>query len=298
MKVVRTVTPEEALRHCRDLTRARARNFYHGLKLLPEPRRSALYAVYAWMRVADDIADDVANDPDAARTQIARYREETRRAFAGRADGGDPILVALRETAARYPIAVEHFDAMLDGQLDDLDGRAYHTFADLRQYCKRVAASVGLVCIEVWGYDDDRAPALAVDRGIAFQLTNILRDFVEDAAMGRVYLPAEDFARHGLTPTSLRGWADPRRCRSFLEQQIERAESYYARSAALDAMIDAACLPTLWAMTEIYHGLLERMKSDPMQLVCGPRVRLTAINKGAIALRARLRSRGARPAPR
>lgn len=293
MKGDASIGADDAFRYCRELTRARARNFYHGLKLLPEPRRSALYAIYAWMRAADDIADDGPSDVKEARARVVAFREQTRRALGGTVDAADPILVALRETAARYPIPMEQFDAMLDGQLEDLDGCVYRAFADLRRYCERVASSVGLICIEIWGYDDARARDLAIDRGIAFQLTNILRDFVEDEANGRVYLPAEDFARHHLTPEALRGWAAPERCRRFLEEQIERAESYYRSSVGLDAMIDPSCVPTLWAMTEIYHGLLLRMQSDPAQLVRGPRVRLTAISKGAIAIRARLRSRGA-----
>jgi phytoene synthase len=294
MTTLATNSPEAALRYCRDLTRRRARNFYYGLKLLPEPQRSALYTIYAWMRRADDLADDARDGADAARARIDALRRDTMGALAGAPAGRDAVLVGLREVAARFPLDPAHFNAMLEGQLEDLEGRRYETFEALREYCYRVAATVGLICINVWGYDDPRAPRLAVERGIAFQLTNIVRDFVEDYDAGRVYLPAEDFARHGIAPDDLRRFAPAETCRRFLLEQIERAEAHYRRSEALDGMIAPACRPTLWAMTTIYHRLLARMRRDPEQVVRGPRVRLTALNKGTIAIQARFRARGAR----
>jgi phytoene synthase len=287
--------PDEALRYCRDLTRRRARNFYYGLKLLPEPQRWALCAVYAWMRRADDLADGASRvDVELARRGIADFRRATADVFDGGVVGDDAVLISLREVTALYPVRVEHFHAMLDGQLDDVSRCRYETFEDLRDYCYRVASTVGLICITIWGYRDKRAPELAVDRGIAFQLTNVLRDFVEDHDAGRVYLPAEDFRRHGLEPAALRRWADGPRCEQFMIEQIGRAESYYRSSQPLDEMINPTCVPTLWAMTRIYHGLLEKMRKNPAQLVSGPRVRLTGTRKAMIALRARWRARGMR----
>ncbi|MDY7109521.1 MAG: phytoene/squalene synthase family protein [Planctomycetota bacterium] len=296
MTTLQTTNPAEAMRYCRDLTRRRAKNFYYGLKLLPEPQRSALYAVYAWMRRADDLADGPRRvDTELARARLEDFRRATTAVFDGGGIDDDPVLISLREVADRYPIRLEHFEAMLDGQLDDLIHRRYDTFDELREYCYRVASTVGLICITIWGYDDEHAAMLAVDRGIAFQLTNVLRDFVEDDDIGRVYLPAEDFARHGLDPAALRRWADEPRCRRFVLEQVERAESFYRRSQPLDDLIDRDCLPTLWAMTAIYRGLLAKMKRDPRQIVSGPRIRLTAAHKGLIALRARWRARaGAR----
>jgi phytoene synthase len=261
--------PAAAMQYCRDLTRRRARNFYYGLKLLPEPRRSAMYAIYAWMR-------------------IEALRRATDHAFTGE-PGDDPVLIGIADTASRFPIRAEHFHDMLDGQLDDLAGRTYTTFDELREYCQRVASSVGLICIEVWGYRGDDAPAMARDLGIAFQLTNILRDYVEDYDAGRVYLPDEDFAEHDLTPDDLRHWRQPERCLAMLNAQIERAESFYRRADRLDERIEHGSLPTLWAMRAIYHRLLEKIRRDPAQLIRGPRIGLTKMQKGAIALRARLR---------
>jgi phytoene synthase len=276
-----------ALRYCREVTRRRARNFYHGLKLLPEPQRSALFTVYAWMRRADDLVDTAADaSADVASGRLAELRTATDAALAGRADPDDPVLVGLQHTAHRFPLDGVQLHAMIDGQLDDLAGTTYETFDDLLVYCRRVASSVGLVCIGIWGFDDPEAPDRAVERGIAFQLTNILRDVREDHGRGRVYLPADEFARHDLTPAALLELDDPARCHRFLDEQIERAEWYYRCSAPLDAMIAPACRPALWAMTAIYHRLLGRMSHDPLRLVRGPRVRLSALNKGSIAIRA------------
>jgi phytoene synthase len=295
---LQTTSPAQAMRYCRDLTRRRAKNFYYGLKLLPEPQRSALYAIYAWMRRADDLADGSGDvEPEVVRARIEAYRRATIAVFDGHEIGDDPVLISLREVAREYPVRLEHFDAMLDGQLDDLAHHRYETFDDLRDYCYRVASTVGLICITIWGYHDERAETLAIDRGIAFQLTNVLRDFSEDYDVGRVYLPAEDFARHGLDAAVLRRWADRPSCRQFVLAQVQRAESYYEQSQPLDDVIDSACLPTLWAMTAIYRGLLAKMRRDPQQIVTGPRIRLTGAQKGLIALRARWRARGRGPRP-
>ena len=289
---------EHARRYCRAVTRRRAGNFYYGLKLLPEPQRSALYAVYAWMRRADDLADEVDGDVDAARAALVRLKRQTDEALAGQPPIHDPVLVGLQQTSQRFNLSPACFHDLIEGQLDDLCGRSYGTFDDLREYCYRVASTVGLICVEIWGYRDERVPQLAVGRGIAFQLTNILRDFVEDYDAGRVYLPAEDFARHDLRPDELRQWCDEARCRAFLGEQIERAGSFYERSQALDALVDPECLPTLWAMTTIYRRLLEKMRLEPAQIVLGSRIRLSAVSKGAIALRARWQARPGRAATR
>lgn len=280
-------TVAEALEHCRCVTRRRARNFYYGLKLTPEPQRSALYSVYAWMRRADDLVDGDAGGPEGRRGKIERFRAATESALAGRAADNDPLWIALADTAAQFDLDRNAMATMLEGQIEDLAEPIYDTFQQVREYCYRVASTVGLVCISVWGYDDPVARDLAVDRGIAFQLTNILRDYKEDFDGGRVYLPLEDFTRHGITPKCLRGWEEPDPCRRFVLQQVARAKSYYRRSAALDGMITPACRPTLWAMTTIYGGLLRKIERLPRRIVADQRLRLRSWQKGAIALRAR-----------
>ncbi|HMN95702.1 MAG TPA: phytoene/squalene synthase family protein [Phycisphaerales bacterium] len=294
---------------CEAITRRRARNFYYGMKLTPAPKRAAMYAVYAWMREADDLADAGAPTgagagPAAEREvvdaaerirRIEALRVRTRRLFAGELpptgaahSASVATWIAMADTVRRHRLSIEPFLEMLDGQREDVEGRVYATFSELRGFCHRVASTVGLVCISIWGYEDDRAVGLAIERGVAFQLTNILRDFREDHERGRVYLPTEDFERHGLAPATLAAWADPDRCRSFMLEQIDRAKERYAASSALDELVEAECRPTLWAMTRIYRGLLDRIEADPSQIAGRRRIRLSSFVKASIALRARI----------
>jgi phytoene synthase len=156
----------------------------------------------------------------------------------------------------------------------------------LRKFCYQVAGTVGLVCIRIWGFRGQEAIKLAVERGIAFQLTNILRDLREDLDSDRCYLPLAEFRAMELTPEMVRAWSEPDRCAEFIRAQCERARAHYDRSAPLDAMIDATCLPTLWAMTEIYKGVLAKIEADPQLAVRG-RARLSTLRKVWIALRAK-----------
>jgi 15-cis-phytoene synthase len=284
-----TTDLSQAFEHCRLVCKREARNFYHGLRLSPEPQRSALFTVYAWMRAADDLVDDAnGEDADDVRQHIEAFRAATDRALASEPDHGDPLWIAIAEVARRFRLAPQHVHAMLDGQLDDVAHVQYETFDDLYTYCYRVASIVGLICIEIWGYEDPAARELAVARGVAFQLTNIIRDYAQDFDAGRVYLPREDFQKHGLTPGELRQWASPEKCQAMMQQQIARAETFYQQSMPLDQMITPGCRPTLWAMTSIYHNLLRKMARDPSRIMNGRRVRLSALRKSAIALRAQL----------
>jgi phytoene synthase len=282
-----------AIAECERITRTRARNFWYGLRLTPEPQRSAMYAIYAWMREADDLADAEGIADDERVRRIAQFRHDTDAALAGRPPGGRPTWRALSWVASRHELSPRDFHDMLDGQLGDVGEVRVATWDDLRGFCYRVASTVGLVCIRVWGYSDPAAPALAVDRGIAFQLTNILRDYREDFDLGRVYLPAEDFRRMDLTPEMLRRWSPAPQCEEFMRAQCDRAAQFYERSAALDRMVTPSCAPTLWAMTEIYRALLVRIRADPSEVVGSRRVRVPAWRKAFIAWRASRRSREA-----
>jgi phytoene synthase len=285
---------DEAVRTCRLITRQRARNFYYGLKLSPEPQRSALYVVYAWMRRTDDLTDDGAAPPAAAAGGVRDWRARTEAALRGGEAGGDPVLLALADCARRFPLDPVHFHDMLDGQLDDLSRSAIDTAAQLETYCRRVASTVGRICISIWGYENARAERLAEERGIAFQLTNIIRDYRQDFDQGRVYLPRERFEAHALAPRELREWSHPPRCRRFMDEQIEVARAHYARSEGLEALLTPACRPSLWVMTEIYRRLLARMAARPEAVIGPRRVRLSSLEKGALALRATWRARALR----
>ncbi len=290
-QVIDALAPEDralapVLAACGEITRTQARNFWYGLKLTPEPQRSAMYVIYAWMRAADDLADAAGFSPEERVRRIAQFRAATDEALAGRVPDESPIWRGLAWVARRHELAPQDFHDMLDGQLTDVGTPTYETWDDLRAFCYRVASTVGLVCIRIWGYEGVDAPALAIDRGIAFQLTNILRDYSEDYDMGRVYLPADEFRRMDLTPADLRAWRQPELCAEFVRAQCERAQHFYDGSAALDRMITPSCLPTLWAMTEIYHGILLKVRARPHAVASGQRVRLSTPRKAWIAFRA------------
>lgn len=287
----------EAFAACAQVVRSRARNFYYGLRLTPEPRRSAIYSVYAWMRAADDAADAPASIGDR-RAALARFAANTERLLRREAvESPEPFWHALGATIAHFPVPARVFRDMLAGLEDDLAARPVTTEADLERYCYRVASTAGLACLSIWGLrpgaDRERAEALAIRRGQAFQRTNILRDFAQDFddTPRRVYLPAEAFARHGLTPESLRAWSEPSRCAALVLEQAAIARAHYDGSAELESLVSADCAPTLWAMTRIYSGLLGVIEADPARIVSAARVRLSSASKAAIALRAAWGSR-------
>ncbi len=288
---------------CERIVRERAKNFWYGLRLTPEPKRSAMYAIYAWMREADDIADEPGHSVADRRARLERFRGDTDAALEGRVPSDRAVWVALAEVAPRYRLVAKDFHDMLDGQLADLgDGPNPEvcpeecqvrcaTWDDLRLVCYRVASTVGLVCIRVWGYRDEAlaesAIRCAIDRGIAFQLTNILRDVREDHANGRTYLPAEEFARFGISPEALLSWRDEDRCLAFMEFQIRRARALYDGSESLESMISPDCVPTLWALTQIYQRLLQRIERNPRRVTGDDRVRLPTWEKLWVGFKAK-----------
>lgn len=291
---------------CRDLTRAAARNFYHGLKLLPEPKRSQMYALYAYMRLLDDIADeDDGRSRDQRLADLEVWREQTADAFAGRvpeptgapaAGGGDDggIWPAVVDLVRQRSIPRHLFDAAIAGQRRDLDAPNFDTFAELREYCYQVAGVVGVASVHVWGFaGGDETVALAVDRGLAFQLTNVLRDLRTDAALGRTYLPRLELAAAGVTVEQIRAGRGGPAFVAFVRDQVARAERYYERSAPLESRIEIDSRPTLTAMTEIYHGLLRKIARDPERIL-RERVSLSLFNKLWIAARAKQAERASR----
>jgi len=271
---------------CRTITRARAANFYWGLRLMPEPRRSALYTIYAWMREADDIVDGSAARGTTVSSEIDSFRISTVDALTGQTNSREPLWRALAAVAREYPLDPADFHTMIDGQVADLQSRRLMDWSELRGYCQQVASTVGTVCVRIWGFSDPRALLLAQDRGIAFQITNIVRDVVEDISLGRVYIPKENFDRVGITPEELCAWSKPAQCELLMRDMIELAREHFVRSEALDGMIDPSGRPTLWALTEIYRGLLDRIARDPSQIV-RKRVSVPTFHKLMIAFRAR-----------
>ena len=274
---------------CERLTRTQARNFYYGLKLLPEPKRSAMFALYAYMRLVDDIADDDSNGRTIQQRlgELETWREQTHAILDGRrATDAHPLWPAFAEMVQSYRMPRHLFDDVIAGQRQDLEPEPFANFAQLHQYCYRVAGVVGLASIYIWGFEGGiDTQNLAIDRGLAFQLTNILRDLKEDADRGRTYLPLEDLEAFHLTEADLR---DPRGGEGFsrlMRFQIDRAESYYRRSEPLEDRIQRDSRPTLTAMTQIYHGLLKKVAAEP-ERVLRERVSLSLVRKLMIGWRA------------
>ena len=280
---------------CANTVRARARNFYHGLRLTPEPRRGAIYSIYTWMRAADDLADAPASAAER-RLRLGHFREQTERVLSGQrpAEGDEAFWSAFGATCASYPIQHGIFTDMLDGLDDDLETVAYRDDEQLHRYCYRVAGTAGLACLWIWGLregaDPEQARELALRRGQAFQRTNILRDFAQDydATPSRVYIPADAFSRRGLTPAAVRAWERPDDCAALVLEQAAMTREHYKASDALESLIDPECSPTLWAMTRIYSGLLELIEREPQRIASDRRIRLTGTKKASIALGAAL----------
>jgi phytoene synthase len=293
---------ERSRRYCEQITRAAAKNFYYGLKLLPEPKRSAMFAVYAYMRLVDDIADEEDGRSHEQRVaDLEQWRRQTQAALAGQQPAAgaasgerDAVWPAFIDVARRYALPAPIFDAVIAGQCQDLAPITFGTFEQLHDYCYQVAGVVGLASIYIWGFEGGReTEELAIARGVAFQLTNILRDLREDAARGRLYLPREDLGRFGLSEADLQT-ADGGGARflDLMRFEIERAESYYAKSRELEQRIGRDSRPTLIAMTEIYHGLLKKVAAEP-QRVLRERVSLSLLHKLRIGWRATRTGRGA-----
>jgi len=258
----------EAYRTCTQIARREAKNFYYAFLALPKPKRDAICAVYAFMRHADDLCDDESRSREQRKADLAAWLQSWRSAAAGQPTS-DPVFIALADAGQRFSIPLELLDHLVHGTAMDLDapgGGAYDTyatFADLRRYCYYVASVVGLVCIRIFGYSDPRAEALAEETGLAFQLTNILRDVREDAARGRIYLPMDELQQHGIRVedlTALRGGGQiTPALRALLESIALRAEHFYRSGRQLLPLIASDARPALWVLITIYHDLLRRI---------------------------------------
>jgi phytoene synthase len=269
----RTATTMElnaAYAACRAIARREAKNFYYAFVALPEPKRNAICAIYAFMRQADDLADDEGLLLSDRREQLNAWIAEWRAASVG-SETNDPVFIAVRDAMQRYAIPLTLLDELIAGVTMDVDAGdrngpdTYATFTDLYRYCYLVASVVGLVCIRIFGYTDVRAEKLAEETGIAFQLTNILRDVAEDAERNRVYLPLEDLQAHGVELDSLlhrqKGTGPTANERALLREMGQRAEGYYKSAQALMPLIDKESRPALWVLVEIYHALLKQIES-------------------------------------
>ncbi len=281
---------EMAYSVCRSIARSAAKNFYYGIVVLPRRNRNALCAVYAYMRRCDDIADDNTLSPDDRHNKLAEWLDKAHRAMAAMPTD-DPVLLALTDAQRTYQIPIGLLDQLAFGTAADLGYAApefssgaplvarYQTFEELRQYCYGVASVVGLVCIRIFGYRDPAAEPLAERCGLAFQLTNIVRDVKEDVGMGRVYFPQEDLAQFGLAAADLAApQVDFARVRALLAMEADRARDFYRAGEELIPLVNEDSQPELWVLITIYRRLLEKIASNQYD-VFGERVRLTVREK-------------------
>jgi phytoene synthase len=259
---------ERSYEHCRRVARSQARNFYYSFVLLSKPQRDAMCAIYAFMRYCDDLSD---GPGPSSRASMDEWRKELDAALEGRY-GPNACWPAFHDAVQRYRIPHEYFREMIDGVSSDLEPRRIETFDELYRYCYQVASVVGLTITHVFGYDSAKALLLAEKCGIAFQLTNIIRDVKEDQERGRCYLPREDRERFP-------------ELRDLLAFEGARARAYYEESAPLVGLVRRESRASLWALIEIYRRLLQRIERSGYD-VMSRRIRLSTFEKMAIVLRA------------
>jgi phytoene synthase len=263
---------------CRQVARTRARNFYYSFLLLSRPQRDAMCAIYAFMRYCDDISEG----EGASREAIERWRRDLDRALAGEY-GDNPLWPAFHDTVQRYRIPCPYFQEMISGVSSDLEPRQIESFDELYRYCYQVASVVGLTIIHIFGFESQEALPLAEKCGIAFQLTNILRDVREDAENQRIYIPLEDIRRFG---ADLRKRDD--NFIRLLDFEAERARHYYDESRPLVELVHQGSRASLWALIEIYRRLLERIERSNFD-VLSRRIRVPAWEKIAILISGKFR---------
>jgi 15-cis-phytoene synthase len=270
---------ERSFTYCRQIARSRAKNFYYSFLLLTPQQRRAMCAIYAFMRYCDDLSDE----PGANAAAMERWRAEMEEALDGRFSE-HPVWPAFHYTVRRFGMPRQYFRDMIDGVASDLVPRRMETFDELYRYCYQVASVVGLTTVHIFGFDTPSALPLAEKCGVAFQLTNILRDIREDAERGRIYLPAEDLRSFGVTEDDLRAGNRSEPLLKLLGFEAERARRYYAESRPLLDLVHPRSRPSLLALITIYSRLLERIEETNYD-VFSHRVRLAAIEKSWIMLR-------------
>lgn len=274
---------------------SRATSFYYAFVVLPRPQREAIIAVWDFCRAVDDVVDEPeVQDPEDIRATLNQWRDELARCYGGAPQ--TPQGIALQPWIRHFNLSRQPFSDLIDGVEMDLDRSRYETFADLREYCWRVASTVGLICIEIFGQRSDRAREYAVNLGIALQLTNILRDVGSDAERGRIYLPQEDLRRFGCTDDELRTGTLTAAVRQLMAFEARRATEYYGKAASLREELDARPLVAAEIMGRIYHETLHRIERAGYD-VFSQRIRVPRARRIAIALSTWTRAMFGRHAP-
>lgn len=285
-----TMTAAEAQLFCTNLTKQSGSNFYYSFLFLPKARRDAMYTVYAFCKAVDSAVDEPPPGSDP-KEELRRWRAELDAVYGG--SPAWPIMISLAHHAKALSIPKAYFEELIKGVEMDLVKRRYETFDELSLYCYRVASIVGLICLHVFGPTTPHAQDYAVDLGMAFQLTNILRDLGTDAEQDRIYLPREDLAHFGYSEADLLQRKDSPQLHELVRFEAGRARQYYAKArAALESLpaSDRRALTVAEIMRAVYSRILDRIERPDHQIF-GPRVRLSTSNRLALAAGAWLRSR-------
>ncbi|HEY7128706.1 MAG TPA: presqualene diphosphate synthase HpnD [Nitrospira sp.] len=285
-----TMTVAAAQAYCTNLTKLSGSNFYYSFAFLPKPKREAMYTVYAFCKAVDSAVDEPPPGSDP-KEELRRWRAELDLVYAGEPTW--PLMISLAHHARRLSIPKAYFEELIKGVEMDLATTRYGTFEELSLYCYRVASIVGLICLHIFGPTSAHAQDYAVDLGMAFQLTNILRDLATDAGQGRVYIPQEDLRRFGYSEAELLGRKESPHLYEMIRFEAQRARMYYAKAqAALSSLPskDRRALTVAEIMRAVYSTILERIER-PDHAVFGPRVRLSTSNRLAIAGGVWLRSK-------
>lgn len=267
------MSPKE---YCQQKAAASGSSFYYSFLFLPKAKREAITALYAFCREVDDIADEC-KDPAVARIKLAWWRNEVRNLYTNNPQ--HPVTKALLPAISAYKMDEEHFLEIIDGMEMDLDQNRYADFKQLQLYCYRVASVVGLLSVQIFGYSNRNTLKYAHDLGMAFQLTNIIRDVGEDARRGRIYLPLDEIKKAGLTETDILHGHQSDNMQTLLDFQIERAESFYDRALKALPAEDKKAQRTGLIMAAIYRTLLREIKADGSQQVLHARISLTPLRK-------------------